>query len=106
MSSFLNFNINNTYLNTLNKDTKMNTLPILTPSLIRSNKTCPKENIISIHSFVYVNIYFTVLKVGRGHKLITRTLQITKFNSTFCVFSHFFIASAALIYLEKPHQAA
>ena len=31
------------------------------------------------------SIYFTVLKVGRGHKMIKRTLRITNFTSTLCV---------------------
>ena len=29
--------------------------------------------------------YFTILKVGRGHKMIKRTLRITNFTSTLCV---------------------
>ena len=29
--------------------------------------------------------YFTVLKVGRGHKMIKRTLRTTNFTSTLCV---------------------
>ena len=91
MNSFVNWNINNTYLNTSNKDTKINNL--LTPSLIRSNKTFSTENIMFVHLFTLI---FILLKVGRGHELITRTLRITNFNSTLCVFSHFFIASAAL----------